>query len=169
MPAIAQHAKVWFYQSFLFHPLLLWSLTSIQPFVCRNILANHIDDDQVTLFKPPGGFQTVMSVTFTLPPASSVSAAVTDPPLALWNAASMLLLFRWGDPRVLMQTGDRLRREPPPASLSYPLSARVDHVTPRPPSTSVCHRTVVVKLNFHGVIFFWIEGLTTCPTMPDAI
>lgn len=58
-------------------------------------------------------FHALISVTFTLLPASSASAAFTDPPLAFWSAASILLLFRWGDPRVLMLTGDRLRREPP--------------------------------------------------------
>lgn len=75
-------------------------------------------------------FHALISVTFTLLPASSVSAAVSDPPLAFWSAASILLLFRWGDPRVLMLTGDRLRREPPPASLSAPLSGPRDSTPP---------------------------------------
>lgn len=96
-------------------------------------------------------FHALISVTFTLLPASSVLAAFTDPPLAFWSAASILLLFRWGDPRVLMLTGDRLRREPPPR-LFIRASLRTTWL--HAPCVSECHRTVVVKLSPYEVISF---------------
>lgn len=72
----------------------------------------------------------LISVTFTLLPASSVLAAFTDPPLAFWSAASILLLFRWGDPRCWCWPVTDCPASRPPASLSAPLSGPRDSTPP---------------------------------------
>lgn len=176
MPAIAQHAKLWFYQIFLiillFHSPPFRSLTSIQPFVCRNILANDISDQQVTLFNQPGGFKTLFGHIYPAVRFLRVGRCHWPSVGFLERCVHIAALQVRRPARADADRWQIAPRAAPPASLSDPLSARVDHVTPRPrppPHASKCHRTVVVKLNPYGVVFFWIESLTTCPTMSDAI
>lgn len=109
------------------------------PFVCRNIPGPNTSVQQVCWLRHAGLFISLLSAIFTLLPPSS------DPPCSFSNAASMLLLVRWGDPRGLMLIGDRWVREPPPSVLSYP-SARGEPRDSTPPSV-IRYVTAGGKLN----------------------